>query len=238
MAFQEMEAYPGGFAVARPAQGAQPESLTRRRSASSLYARFGKRALDLFLAVLMLPVLLPVMLVIALVIRTDGNAAMFTQPRVGRNGRVFRCYKFRSMVPNAERVLAEMCARDPAVAAEWATYQKLARDPRITRIGRIIRKTSLDELPQILNVLKGDMSLVGPRPFLPSQKAIYDEAGGKAYYRMRPGVTGLWQVFSRKDTTFGSRVRFDEAYGANMSAMGDLSLILRTATVVLKRTGA
>ncbi|SOB99327.1 lipopolysaccharide/colanic/teichoic acid biosynthesis glycosyltransferase [Rhodobacter maris] len=233
-----MESFPGGFAIAHPVQGPQPESLTRQRRDSSLYARYGKRLLDLGIAVLLLPVLLPVMAVIALLIRLDGHPALFVQLRVGRDGKLFRCYKFRSMVPDAERVLADMCARMPSVAAEWVTYQKLAKDPRITRVGKILRRTSLDELPQIFNVLKGDMSLVGPRPFLPAQKAIYDEAGGRAYYRLRPGVTGLWQVFSRCDTTFGSRIRFDEAYAANMSARGDLALILRTAGVVLTRTGA
>lgn len=237
MAFQEMEAYPGGFSVVHPSQNPQVQSHATRRRTSGIYARVGKRALDLFLAILMLPVLLPVMAVIWLMIRSDGNAALFIQPRVGKNGRVFRCYKFRTMVPDAEKVLADMCARDPKIAAEWNTFQKLSNDPRITRIGNLLRKTSLDELPQLLNVFKGDMSLVGPRPFLPSQKGIYDEAGGRAYYRVRPGVTGLWQVFSRHDTTFGSRVRFDEAYGANLSLLGDLSLIFRTAMVVLTRTG-
>ncbi|MGD9919727.1 MAG: sugar transferase, partial [Paenirhodobacter sp.] len=202
------------------------------------YARAGKRALDVLISLLLLPALVPVMLAIWLVIRRDGGAALFCQPRVGVNGRVFACYKFRTMVVDAERVLEEMIARDPEVAEEWHRFQKLRRDPRITAIGRVLRKTSLDELPQILNVLKGDMSLVGPRPFLPSQKAIYDAAGGRAYYRLRPGITGLWQVFSRHDTTFASRVRFDEAYGRNLSASGDLSLILRTAKVVLLRTGA
>ena len=202
-----------------------------------LYARFGKRLVDIVLSLLMLPVLLPVIGVLWLVIRRDGNAALFCQPRVGRNGRVFTCYKFRTMVPDAERVLAQMCARDPAVAAEWNKFQKLCKDPRITKIGAILRKTSLDELPQIFNVLKGDMSLVGPRPFMPSQDQLYRDCGGHLYYQMRPGVTGMWQILSRHDTTFASRVRFDETYGTELSLMGDLSLILRTAKVVLKRTG-
>ena len=206
--------------------------------ATGFYAQTGKRLLDLALSLALLPAFLPLMLAIAVLIRRDGSAAIFSQPRVGRGGRVYRCYKFRSMVPQAERALEDLCATNPAIAAEWAKYQKLSNDPRITPIGRILRKTSLDELPQIFNVLKGEMSLVGPRPFLPSQRAIYDRFGGRAYYRLRPGVTGLWQIFSRHDTTFASRVRFDEAYGANLSTTGDLSLILRTATVVLLRTGA
>ncbi|MFC5739245.1 sugar transferase [Sinirhodobacter huangdaonensis] len=212
-----------------------PEKDNRQHA---LYATSGKRILDLLISMLLLPALLPLMLAIWLIIRSDGSAAIFTQPRVGRDGRIYACHKFRSMVPNAERVLEEMCACDPKVAEEWSKFQKLSNDPRITTIGRILRKTSLDELPQILNVLKGDMSLVGPRPFLPAQRDIYDRAGGRAYYSLRPGVTGLWQVFSRHDTTFASRVRFDEAYGANLSMLADLSLILRTAKVIFLRTGA
>lgn len=230
MAFREFEV-PNELYV----RGADASPGTRT---GTLYAHAGKRALDLLVSLLLLPALIPVMAAIWLVIRRDGGAALFCQPRVGMNGRVFGCYKFRTMVVDAERVLEEMIARDPEVAEEWHRLQKLRRDPRITAIGRVLRKTSLDELPQILNVLKGDMSLVGPRPFLPAQQPIYDAAGGHAYYRLRPGVTGLWQVFSRHDTTFASRVRFDEAYGQNLSALGDLSLILRTAKVVLSRTGA
>lgn len=205
---------------------------------SGFYARFGKRVFDLILCAFMLPVLIPVMVGIWLWIRLDGGAALFCQPRVGRGAAVFSCYKFRTMVPDAERVLEEMCAAEPALAIEWTTHQKLRDDPRITRIGRILRKTSLDELPQIINVLKGEMSLVGPRPFMPSQQSIYDDAGGTTYYRVKPGVTGLWQVISRHDTTFASRVRFDEAYGADVSLMGGCSLILQTVKVVLNRTGA
>jgi lipopolysaccharide/colanic/teichoic acid biosynthesis glycosyltransferase len=204
----------------------------------SLYARFGKRIFDLLICLLLLPVLVPVMALIWLAIRAEGGAAVFCQPRVGRGGRVFTCFKFRTMVPDAETVLAQMCARDPGVAREWATFQKLSRDPRITRTGRVLRRTSLDELPQIVNVLRGDMSLVGPRPFLPAQRPLYDAAGGRAYYRLRPGVSGLWQVLSRRDTTFPTRVRFDEAYGQNLSLAGDMALVLRTAKVVVTRTGA
>lgn len=210
----------------------KPQSLTRR-----VYADHLKRVLDLVLCALMLPVLLPVMAVIWVLVRRDGGPGLFTQTRIGRDGRVFRCFKFRSMVVNAEQVLQDMCARNPDVAAEWLKYQKLKNDPRISRVGRLLRATSLDELPQIFNVLLGDMSLVGPRPFLPSQKALYDEAGGSAYYRVRPGVTGPWQVFGRSATTFKDRVRFDNAYYQNLSLGADLGLILRTAMVVVRRTG-
>lgn len=231
MTFHDTPATDGVF----PAPHSEVDGKKRRRQ--GLYATSGKRIIDLLISMLLLPMLLPAMLAIWFAIRRDGSSAIFTQPRVGRDGRIYACYKFRTMVPNAEQVLEEMCGRDPKIAEEWGTYQKLSNDPRITSVGRILRKTSLDELPQILNVIKGDMSLVGPRPFLPSQREIYDHAGGRAYYALRPGVTGLWQVCSRHDTTFASRVRFDEAYGANLSMLADLSLILRTAKVVLLRTG-
>jgi len=204
---------------------------------SGLYAQYGKRLFDVVFALILLPFLLPLIVLIWAVIRADGGPGLFIQPRVGRNGRIFSCYKFRTMVEGAEAVLDRMCAADPAIALEWNTFQKLSGDPRITRIGNILRITSLDELPQLFNVLLGDMSFVGPRPFLPAQRKIYDASGGRAYYRMRPGVTGLWQVLSRRDTTLSTRVRFDEAYGENLSFLADLSLILRTSKVLVRGTG-
>lgn len=213
-------------------------SETLSKGTFPLYRRGGKRVFDIVFSLILLPLLLFVMAAAWVAIRRDGGAACFTQARVGRNGKVFKCYKFRSMVLGAERVLEEMCANDPLVALEWNTHQKLRKDPRITKVGAFLRKTSLDELPQIFNVLRGDMSLVGPRPFMPSQQAIYDAAGGKAYYTLRPGVTGLWQIVSRQDTTFKARVHFDESYSQNLSLGGDLSLIMRTASVVISHTGA
>lgn len=209
----------------------------RHTKTQRLYAGYVKRALDLVLCVVLIPVLLPLLAVIWALVRRDGGSGLFIQPRVGRDGRVFQCFKFRTMVMNAEKVLEDMCARDPEVAAEWLKYQKLKNDPRISRVGRFLRATSLDELPQIFNVLLGDMSLVGPRPFLPSQQALYDEAGGATYYKVRPGITGPWQVFGRSATTFKARVEFDDTYYRNLSLTADLGLILRTVKVVLCRTG-
>lgn len=191
----------------------------------ALRHRMVKRGFDLAFVLAVLPVLAIPMALVALAIKLETpGPVLFRQVRIGRGNRPFHILKFRSM-----RV--DMCDANGNRSAG-------RDDDRITRVGRFIRKTSIDELPQILNVLKGDMSLVGPRPFLPAQKEIYDAAGGRAYYRMRPGVTGLWQVMSRHDTTFPTRVRFDEAYGSNLHALGDLGLILRTAKVVLTRTGA
>lgn len=216
MAFQ-------GIEVSRtPAMQSEVVRASKSTEFGRVYAVFGKRILDIVLALLLMPVLLPILAVIWVVIQRDGGSAVFAQPRIGLNGRSFTCFKFRTMVVNAERVLEEMCEKDPEIAAEWHTYQKLRYDPRISKIGKVLR---------------GDMSLVGPRPFLPSQKAIYDAAGGKAYYHMRPGITGPWQVFGRGATTFEDRVTFDETYYSKLNFLSDLSLILRTARVVLCRTG-
>ncbi|RWR26053.1 sugar transferase [Sinirhodobacter populi] len=218
-------------------RGGDVLSVAPRSISQKIYAGVVKRVIDLLLCVVMVPLLLPVLLVLWLLVRRDGGPGLFIQPRVGRNGKVFQCFKFRTMVVNAEKVLEDMCAKDPAVAEEWLKYQKLSNDPRISKVGKVLRATSLDELPQIFNVLMGDMSLVGPRPFLPSQKALYDEAGGNAYYRLRPGITGAWQVFGRSATTFKARVEFDEAYDRKLSFVSDMGLILRTVTVVFCRTG-
>jgi exopolysaccharide production protein ExoY len=154
-------------------------------NSGGLYRRFAKRLFDILFVLLAAPVVLPLVAVLALVICRDGGPAFYVQPRVGRGGRLFRCWKLRSMVPNAEAELAAHLERHLEARQEWAVYQKLKDDPRITPIGRIIRKTSLDELPQFWNVLRGDMSLVGPRPMMLDQSPLYL---GDAYFRLRPGL--------------------------------------------------
>ncbi|HEY0214472.1 MAG TPA: sugar transferase [Paenirhodobacter sp.] len=226
-----------GDTAGAPMAKGEAQTLAPRSISQRIYASVVKRGIDLFLCILLIPLLLPILLMLWLLVRRDGGPGLFIQPRVGKNGRVFQCFKFRSMVVNAEQALEDMCAKDPVVAAEWLKYQKLSNDPRISKIGKVMRATSLDELPQILNVLLGHMSLVGPRPFLPSQKALYDEAGGQSYYRLRPGITGAWQVFGRSATTFKARVEFDEAYDRKLSFIADMGLILRTVSVVVCRTG-
>ena len=208
-----------------------------RLSPFDLYRLGGKRVFDLCLALFLLPVLLPVIAGLWLWVRRDGGPGFFIQPRVGRDGRIFNCWKLRTMVVDAEAALKKMCAEDPECAREWLVNQKLLRDPRITRAGRFLRATSLDELPQIFNVLTGDMSFVGPRPFLIEQEEIYREAGGKAYFHMRPGITGIWQVEGRNATSFAARVGFDNRYFARLTFLRDLGLIARTALIVLRRTG-
>lgn len=203
----------------------------------TLYRHFGKRAFDLLFLMATLPIVLPVILIVAAIVRLDGGPAFYAQRRVGLNGKTFQFYKLRSMHVNAEQILIDLCEKDPEIAHEWTTYQKLRRDPRITKLGRFIRKTSIDELPQILNILKGDMSFVGPRPFMPGQQALYETAHGKAYFAMRPGLTGPWQVSGRGETSFVHRVRFDNLYFRKMSFATDIKLILRTVLVVVKPNG-
>lgn len=198
------------------------------------YSANWKRRLDVFLVCLTLPIWGPFLLIAAGMAMLDGGPAFYTQPRVGRSGKTFLMYKLRSMRVDAERHLTEILLQDPQAAVEWQHRQKLRKDPRITFIGKMLRKTSLDELPQLWNVLRGDMSLVGPRPMLPEQSAMYP---GTAYFRMRPGLTGPWQVFGRNEESFGARAKYDAMYERKLGAFYDLSLIGRTFGVVLWGTG-
>ncbi|MEI4470343.1 sugar transferase [Frigidibacter sp. MR17.24] len=205
---------------------------------SGFYSRRIKRAIDIVLVLILAPAVLPATLIFWVLTRMDGAAGFYGQERVGREGRLFTCWKIRTMVPNAEQVLAELCARNPEIDREWRTTQKLKRDPRITRVGRLLRKTSLDELPQLWNIFIGDMSFVGPRPFTTSQEHLYVQAGGKAYFRLRPGITGPWQVEGRGTTLFTDRVRFDESYHARLSLKTDATYVWKTFGVVLRMTGS
>lgn len=221
-------------AVVRPVVAGHGKSEPLLRPAPNFYALGLKRLVDLLLvAIAALPVL-AVVLLLALIIALDGRSPFFAQDRVGRNGRIFRMWKLRSMVADAETRLETCLAACPQRRDEWNRHQKLRDDPRITRIGALIRKTSLDELPQLWNVLRGDMSITGPRPMLPSQRSLYP---GTAYYALRPGITGYWQVSVRNGSSFAERARFDTAYLREMSLLTDLRVILCTVRVVLTGTG-
>jgi exopolysaccharide production protein ExoY len=199
-----------------------------------LYPGLGKRLFDLaFVAFIALPVVV-VLGILALLVATDGHSPFYVQKRLGRHGKVFRMYKLRSMVPNADKVLAAYLDSNPAARLEWDRDQKLKNDPRITAVGRLIRKTSLDELPQFFNVLKGDMSVVGPRPMMCSQKDLYH---GTEYYEMRPGITGAWQTSVRNESSFEQRVEYDRDYFYKLSLKTDIKIVLRTFGVVLRATG-
>ncbi len=201
---------------------------------SRVYRHFFKRSVDIIFVLLALPIVLPLVLGLAALIACDGSNPFYVQKRVGRNGKFFTMWKLRSMVPNASAQLESYLVSDPAARKEWDETQKLKNDPRITALGRALRKTSLDELPQLFNVLKGDMSLVGPRPMLPVQQELYP---GTAYYKLRPGITGLWQVSERNDSSFASRADFDATYSERLSLKTDLRVLFATAGVVLRGTG-
>lgn len=196
-----------------------------------------KRGFDVVTSVLLLILLLPLFIVIGAFIRLGGGPVFYQHRRIGAGGRSFGCLKFRSMDINADRLLADLLARDPAAAAEWSATQKLRNDPRVTAIGKLLRKTSLDELPQLFNVLRGEMSLVGPRPVVQSELRFYGEQA-KYYIQARPGVTGLWQISGRSDTSYEQRVSLDVSYVCNWSFGKDLMILLRTVPVVLLRRGA
>lgn len=199
-----------------------------------LYRNGGKRLLDITLVLVSLPVVLPLIAVLALLVALEGGNPFYFQQRVGLNGRQFWMWKLRSMIPDAEAKLEAHLAADPAARAEWDTTQKLTDDPRITRMGNFLRKSSMDELPQLFNVLRGDMSLVGPRPMMPCQQMLYP---GRAYYRLRPGISGFWQISQRNRCSFANRAKFDSCYERKMSLATDLRVLLGTVRVVLRCTG-
>lgn len=198
---------------------------------------FTKRAFDIVGASALLIVLIPIFLVIGCFVLSDGGPAFFGHRRVGKGGRSFRCLKFRSMVPKADVVLAELLATNAEARAEWNCDFKLKNDVRITPVGRLLRKTSLDELPQLWNVLRGDMSLVGPRPIITEELERYG-ADAHYYLAVRPGVTGLWQVSGRNDVDYATRVALDVTYVKERSTLLDISILLRTFKVVLDGGGA
>ncbi len=197
-----------------------------------------KRAMDIAIAGAALLVALPFFLVVGALVRADGGPAFYAHPRVGRGGKIFGCLKFRSMVIDSQARLEALLAADPAARAEWEATRKLKNDPRITRVGRFLRATSLDELPQLINVLKGEMSIVGPRPVTQSELDSYYGAAAAHYLTVRPGITGLWQVSGRSETSYDQRVALDVAYVSQASLLADIRILLKTPAAVLSRRGA
>jgi lipopolysaccharide/colanic/teichoic acid biosynthesis glycosyltransferase len=197
-----------------------------------------KRAMDIAGAGLLLLIALPAFLVIAALVRRDGGSAFYAHQRVGRDGRMFGCLKFRSMVMDADRRLAALLDSDDAARAEWDATRKLKNDPRVTAVGRFLRASSLDELPQLINVLRGEMSLVGPRPVQAGELAAFYGAAAQHYLTVRPGITGPWQVSGRNDTSYAERVSLDVAYATRPSLLNDVKILLRTPLAVLARRGA
>lgn len=197
------------------------------------------QAIDVTLAFLLLMLLSPVMigLAVAISLGSGGTSPLFGHRRYGKDGRTFLCYKFKSMAPDADARLARLLAHDPAARAEWHRDHKLRRDPRVTPIGRFIRKTSLDELPQLINVVRGEMSLVGPRP-LPGEESDRIDGAALARLDVKPGITGLWQVCGRSDLTYADLQHLDSVYVRSWSLMWDVRIIAKTPHVVFARKGA
>lgn len=222
-------------------QGLMEESMVLVKVQNNLarrYYRVMKRIFDLVVTLLSLVIFLPVGLIIAaLIYITDPGPVLFAHRRVGQHGKEFPCYKFRSMIVNSQEYLEKYLVENPEAREEWERDFKLKDDPRITKIGHFLRKTSLDELPQLINVLKGEMSLVGPRPIVQAEVEKYGEYI-QDFYLVPPGITGVWQVSGRSDTTYEERVQMDSWYVHNWSVWIDIVYLIRTVTVVLERKGA
>jgi len=211
--------------------------LNLRNNMLSPFARGLKRVFDIVLSFVLLLLLTPVLFTISCLVMLDGGPALFAHKRIGRGGNKFSCLKFRTMVQDADGVLEKYLRENPAARREWAQDQKIKHDPRITRIGRILRSCSLDELPQLLNVISGDMSLVGPRPIVDAEVEKY-RTDYEFYCAVRPGITGLWQVSGRNDISYDERVYLDSWYVRNWSVWNDIVILILTVPTVLFRSGA
>jgi undecaprenyl-phosphate galactose phosphotransferase len=211
--------------------------LVSRNNLARPFSRIVKAAFDHVVAMVLLVLLAPLLLALCLMVRLDGGPAFYRHPRFGAGGRSFDCIKFRTMVPDADRVLRRVLAEDPAAAEEWDATQKLRHDPRVTSLGQFLRRSSLDELPQLLNVLRGEMSLVGPRPIVEAEIARYAD-DIDYYYETKPGLTGLWQVSGRSDTSYARRVRLDVWYVRNWTLWHDIAILMKTIPAVFLQRGA
>jgi len=220
--------------MARPSQ-VWDAALARKNGPVYLYRHLGKRLIDIAFVLLTLPFSLSIIVICALALWIEGGNPFYTQPRLGKRGKQFSILKLRTMVRDADEVLETYLASDPEMRREWDDMQKLRNDPRITRVGHFLRMTSMDELPQLFNVLKGDMSLVGPRPMMPDQLSMYGDA--TAYKALKPGITGLWQVSARNNARFTYRREVDAAYERSLTLGMDVTILFKTIGVVLRPTG-
>lgn len=212
-----------------------PESSRYSRHLfSDFYTDVFKRLIDVVAVVLALPLVVLIISVLAILILLGGHTPFYSQLRVGRGGKHFRMWKLRTMVHDADNTLKVYLDQNPSAKEEWERHQKLRYDPRITFVGRFLRKSSLDEIPQLFNVLIGDMSLVGPRPMMVGQEEIYP---GRSYYNHRPGLTGPWQISDRNESSFAGRAWFDDMYDREVSLLNDFGILLRTVGVVWRCTG-
>ncbi|MEN3791628.1 sugar transferase [Fulvimarina sp. MAC3] len=209
----------------------------RRKGDRRKAAHWWKRPIDITVAIVAIVFFAPVFLLIALALLiSDGRPVFYRHKRLGKGGQSFDCLKFRTMRCDSDAILVRLLAEQPAIAEEWATTRKLSNDPRIHRVGNILRRSNLDELPQLINVIKGEMSLVGPRPIVEAEVDLYGE-GFFAYQAVRPGITGLWQVSGRNTLTYETRVDLDASYVKQLSLSNDLIILIKTVPIVLLAKG-
>jgi lipopolysaccharide/colanic/teichoic acid biosynthesis glycosyltransferase len=218
----------------QPKHAISGKTSPRTGNPRGIYRNAVKRPLDILIVLLGAPFVVPLVLLLALLIAREGGKPFYHQDRVGKGGRTYRMWKLRSMEVGADTKLLAYLIGNPSARAEWDHSQKLRCDPRITRLGRLLRRYSLDELPQLWNVLRGDMSLVGPRPMMPSQSSLYP---GEAYFLLRPGITGLWQVSARNESGFAARAGYDSEYDQKLSFLTDVRILATTIRVVTRGTG-
>jgi undecaprenyl-phosphate galactose phosphotransferase len=210
-----------------------------KNNLKSLTNRFIKRFFDIAVSIVFMPVLLPLIGIIGIIIRLDSPGfAIYAHDRIGKLGKPFRCYKFRTMHRDAEEQLKEILNQDESIRNEWLKNWKLKDDPRLTQVGRFLRKTSLDELPQIFNVMKGEMSLVGPRPVTGEEIERHYKEAAELCCSVLPGITGLWQISGRTNTGYEHRVRLDSWYIMNWSLWLDIAILFKTMKVVINAEGA
>ena len=207
---------------------------SKPKNLSSFYRNFGKRGFDILFVLVAAPLGLTLVLIGAALAMLGGVRPFFVQERVGKDGRVFKLLKIRTMAHNSDELLEAYLQENPEARQQWDRKHKLEDYPRIIRIGNLLRRSSLDEMPQLWNVLKGDMSIVGPRPMMVEQKAIYP---GSEYFSLRPGITGPWQISDRSQSSFALRANYDQAYFGKVSLKEDMSILCKTVGAVLQCTG-
>jgi exopolysaccharide production protein ExoY len=212
--------------------------LRMKRATSQAIEHTTKRVFDVSAAFVLILLLAPLMLIVSALIRTgDGGPAFFRQIRIGKGGKPFACWKFRTMVCDAEQVLQQLITSDPAAAREWADSQKLTQDPRVTPLGAFLRRSSLDELPQLFNIIVGEMSFVGPRPIVAAERERYGDAFAHCF-SVTPGLTGLWQVSGRSDCNYATRIALDSQYVSEWGLLLDAKILAKTAPAVLAQKGS
>lgn len=223
---------------AKATGNSSPEGPIEAPAIKAGLSDLAKRGFDIGAVTIALLLFLPLILtLIALLMLSQGRPVIYRHSRMGRGGKAFHCFKFRTMATDGDELLRHHLSGNPAARREWEATRKLKDDPRVTPLGRVLRKTSADELPQLLNVLRGEMSLVGPRPIVHAEAAFYGPYIDH-YHRVKPGLTGAWQISGRSDTSYAERVQLDAEYAITRSFGGDLKILMRTVPAVLRARGS